>query len=89
LEEKESSISETILKLGADKRSRMVADTKLSFRRYTLRMLLTLSFILLDGLVIPTAFQLAGLLTMEFVIPIGMTIVATAALQIVLLSRIK
>lgn len=85
----EDTISEKLLRLGAGKRARMAADSRLSFRRYSFKVSLMLFFMLLDGLLIPSAFQLFGLLTVQFAVPIGATLIAAAAVQLWALSRIR
>lgn len=87
--EKEDSISETILRWGARKRIRMGADSKLSFRVYTAKMMLSLFFILLDGIFIPSGFEAAGLLTTEFAIPIAVALLVAVAVELKVLSLFR
>lgn len=87
--EKKDSISETILRWGARKRARMEADSKMSFRTYAAKMLLVVAFIFIDGLFIPSLFQWLGLLAVQFVLPIAVALVAAAAVELSILSRIK
>jgi len=89
LGEKEDSISETILRWGARKRNRMEADSRLSFRTYTAKMLLSLLFILLDGIFIPSGFEAVGLLTAQFAVPIAVSLLVVVAVELKVLSLFK
>lgn len=87
--EKKDSISETIRRWGARKRIRMEADSKLSFRSYTAKMLLSLFFILLDGIFIPSGFEAVGLLTTQFAVPIAISLLVVVAVELKVLSLFR
>lgn len=79
-----------ILRRLADKRrARLAADSALSFKKHVAKMSLIAVFLFLDGLIIPSVFQSYGLLTREFLLPIGLTLLLAIAVQVELLSRIK
>jgi len=67
----------------------MEADSKLGFRSYAAKMLLTLLFILADGIFIPSGLQAAGLLTAEFAVPVGAAFLLVVAVELKALSLIR
>ncbi|MDG7015765.1 MAG: hypothetical protein JRM82_00135 [Nitrososphaerota archaeon] len=67
----------------------METESRISFRRYVLKMLAALSFILLDGLAIPSGLQYLGLLSAGFAIPILLVLASVVAVQVWLLSKAR
>jgi hypothetical protein len=76
-------------RLAHKRRARLAADSAMSFKKYVARMSLVVVFLFLDGIIIPSVFQSYGLLTREFLLPIGLTLLLAIAVQVGLLSRIK
>ncbi len=87
--EEEDSVSAYLRHLGRRRKSRIVADSQMGFTRYALKMLLVSAFIVVDGLLIPSAFQAAGLLTRADAIPIAIALLAAVFLQAEALSRFR
>ncbi len=89
MDNKEDSLSEYIRRLGQRRKSRIAADSQIGFTHYAVRLLLALGFIVVDGLLIPSAFQAAGLLTRAFAVPMIVLIIALVFLQAEALSRFR
>lgn len=89
LGEKKDAVSEALRRIGEKKSARMAADSKISFRRYLARMLFATASLFVDGLLIPSAFQALGLLTAASAVPIAVVLIAAAASEVYLFSRIK
>ena len=86
--EKKDAVAEALKRIGEKKSARMAADSKISFRRYLARMLFATASLLVDGLLIPSAFQAFGLLTAAFAVPIAVALTAAGACEVYLFSRI-
>jgi hypothetical protein len=78
-----------IQRFGDRRRARLAADSAMSFKKFTTKMVAITASLLFDSLVIPSIFQSFGLLTRGFAVPIGLAIILAVALQVSLISRIK
>lgn len=87
--DKDDSITDTILRWGKRKRARIQADSQMSFRKYSAKILLSLAFIFLDGIFIPSGFEALGLLTLSYAVPIAVVLLLVVALELKVLSLIK
>lgn len=74
---------------GIKKRRRMIADSRVSFRKYLLKLSLVLGSFFFDFLLIPSFFQAYGMLDAAFVIPIVAVLCVAGGLELALLSRIR
>jgi hypothetical protein len=89
LENNDDWVTGTLKQWGARKRARIKADSELSFSKYTAKMLLSLVFILLDGIFIPSGFEALGLFTFGYAVPIAIVLIAAAALELKALSLFR
>jgi hypothetical protein len=78
-----------LIRYGERKRERMLADSKVSFGKFLIKTALSAVFLLVDFLLIPSVFQMAGLFDAQMAVPIVIVLLAAAAAEIELLSRIK
>jgi len=89
MEDKSQKDRGMLRRLADRRRARLIADSALSFKKFATKMSLIAASILIDGLIIPSAFQAYGLLTRAFAVPIVLTLLLAIALEIELVSRIK
>jgi len=89
MEDKQQKNKGVLMRLADRRRARLAAESAMSFRKFVARMSLVVASFLLDGLVIPSAFQTYGLLTRAYALPIGLAVLLAVALEIELISRIR
>jgi hypothetical protein len=89
MKEDDDSVRRVLWRFGKRKRDSLNADSALSFRKYIERMALVVTCLLFDGIGIPSMFQLLGLLTLAFAIPLAIVLFAVIIVQIKLILRIK
>jgi len=89
MEDKQQKNKGMLARLADRRRARLAADSALSFRKFAAKMSLIVVFFLVDGLIIPSAFQTYGLLTRSYALPIALTLLLAVALELELISRIK
>lgn len=88
-ENKEDSVTGSILRWGAKKRSRIRADSSIGFGRYAAKMALSLVFVVLDGIFIPSGFEALGILTVNYVVLIAIVLTVAASVELKILSLIR
>ena len=89
MEDKQQKNRGMLWRIADKRRSRLTADSALSFKKFAAKMSLVVVSFFFDGLVIPSAFQAFGLLTRAFALPIALTLLLAIAVEIELISRIK
>lgn len=89
MEDEEQKPKGILGRLGDRRRARLAADSALSFRKFAAKMSVIVASFLIDGLIIPSAFQTYGLLTKAFALPIILSLLLAIALELELISRIK
>ena len=89
MEDKRPKDPGMLRRLAEKRRARLAADSAMSFRKFAARMSVVVGSIFFDGLIIPSAFQAAGLLTRAFALPIALSLLLAVGLELELISRIK